>query len=143
MKTYFYAGATFQQVIRTNGDEEAETIWVTKPLGTGQVLEEVNTLETPLPRDFLGSKNEKFIHVIGCRVVYKGSLVGDIMVHANFVNRNPSMDSFICFANEYLPVYKTYDYTNCRRPTFKVRFTDMNQNEIIPDSFLLELMLEF
>ena len=104
-----------------------------------------NTLETCLPRDFLASKNEKFIHVIGCKVIYKESLVGDLMVHGDFITQQPYMDSFVCFANTYLPNYKTYDYSRCRRPSFKVWFTGMNGNDVtdLVDNFLLELMLEF
>ena len=101
-----------------------------------------NTLEFNLPTEFITSRNERYIHVINCRCLYQGYLVGDAELHASFVQRNNYFDSFITFTNTYLTQYKKYEFVGTN-PYVKVWFTDMDGNKIDVEKFKLELMLEY
>ena len=101
-----------------------------------------NTEVSKFPIDFLGSKNEKIIQVKWCRALYNGKLVGDILVHADFVQRDPYLDHFICFTNtsDSQKYIAKYNYVGTK-PEFRVWFTDMSGNNINVDSFVLSLLL--
>ena len=101
-----------------------------------------NTAETKLPDEFLTSKKPKYIHVLHCRCVYGDCLVGDVELHASFIQRNDYFDSFVCYTNTILTKYKKYQVTN-PRPTFKVWFTDMEGKKVDVQRFKLEMMLEY
>ena len=101
-----------------------------------------NTLETTLPDEFINSKNQKFIHVIHCRCKYNDYLVGDIKLHASFIQRHDYMDSFVCFTNTILTKYKKDEVTR-PKSTFTIWFSDMDGNTVGVQNFILELMLEY
>jgi hypothetical protein len=54
-------------------------------------------------------------------------LVGDIQVHADFIERNHDLDYFACFTNTQLTKYKKWEVLSPRQ-TFKIWFTDMEGN---------------
>ena len=101
-----------------------------------------NTETSRFPIDFLQSKNDKIIQVKWCRALYNGKLVGDILVHADFVQRDAYLDHFICFTNtsDSQKYIAKYNYIG-NKPEFKVWFTDMSGNKINVDSFVLSLLL--
>lgn len=101
-----------------------------------------NTLKTKFPIDFRQSRNEKFIQVKWCKALYNGKLVGDIMVHADFIQRDGYLDNFICFTNtgESQKYIAKYNYIGTN-PEFNIWFTDMQGNYINVDSFVLSLLL--
>ena len=101
-----------------------------------------NTLETKFPIDFIQSRKEKYIEVKWCRALYNDKLVGDIMVHADFVQRDGYLDNFICFTNtgESQKYIAKYNFIGTNQ-TFKVWFTDMKENKIDVDAFVLSLLL--
>ena len=101
-----------------------------------------NTFTTRFPIDFLQSKNEKIIQVKNCRALYNGKLVGDIMLHASFIQRDGYLDNFVCFTNtgDSQKYIAKYNYIGTH-PDFNVWFTDMNGNIINVDSFVLSLLL--
>lgn len=101
-----------------------------------------NALDSVFPSEFVYSTNPKFIHVQHCRAIFKDYLVGDIELHASFVQRNAYADSFICFTNTQLTKYKKYEYMSTK-PTFKLWFTDMNNKPVNVSNFKLEMMLEY
>ena len=88
-----------------------------------------NTLTSRFPIDFLQSKNDKYIEIKWCRALYNSKLVGDVMVHASFVQRDGYLDNFICFTN-------TGDSQK-----YISKFTDMKGNKIDVDAFVLSLLL--
>lgn len=98
--------------------------------------------ERKWPHEFVFSKNPKFVHVIHCRCLFSNAMVGDVMLHASFVERDNYLDSFICFTNTILTKYKKYEVTRPKE-TFKIWFTDLNGNLINVQQFVLELMLEY
>lgn len=69
-------------------------------------------------------------------------MVGDVELHANFIERDNYLDSFVCFTNTILTKYKKYEVTK-PKDSFKIWFTDLMGNLIDVQQFVLELMLEF
>ena len=101
-----------------------------------------NTLTSRFPIDFLQSKNDKYIEIKWCRALYNSKLVGDVMVHASFVQRDGYLDNFICFTNtgDSQKYISKYQYIGTK-PEFTVWFTDMKGNKIDVDAFVLSLLL--
>ena len=100
-----------------------------------------NQLNNEFPPDFMASKNKRFIVVEQCKALYSGILIGDIILHADFIERDHYLDYACCFVNEQ-PNRDTakYEYKGYRKD-FKLWFTDMNNNSINVDCFMLRLLL--
>ena len=100
-----------------------------------------NQLNNEFPPDFMASKNKRFIVVEQCKALYSGILIGDIILHADFIERDHYLDYACCFVNEQ-PNRDTakYEYKGYRK-NFKLWFTDMNNNSINVDCFMLRLLL--
>ena len=100
-----------------------------------------NQLENEFPPDFMASRNKRFIVVEQCKALYSGILIGDIILHADFIERDHYLDYACCFVNEQ-PNRDTakYEYKGYRK-NFKLWFTDMNNNAIDVDCFMLRLLL--
>ena len=92
------------------------------------------------PCEFIQSKNPKIIKVISCKLIYNKYLVGDVKVHASFIERDHYDDYFCVFANQNNNYVKKYEYTSLKQD-FDIWFTDLDSNKIEPDSFLLKLLL--
>ncbi len=101
-----------------------------------------DSLYNSFPVEFTCSREPKFIHIQHCRAVFKDYLVGDIELHASFIQRNGYCDNFVCFTNFTMTKYKKYEYTGTR-PDFRIWFTDMNGNPVTVQNFKLEMMLEY
>ena len=102
----------------------------------------VNETESKFPIDFAQSKNDKYIQVKWCKAIYEGELVGDIMVHASFIQRDGYLDNFVCFTNtgESQKYIAKYQYVGTNQ-NFKIWFTDMAGNKVDVDRFVLSLLL--
>ena len=100
-----------------------------------------NQLENEFPPDFMASSNRRFIVVEQCKALYSGILIGDIILHADFIERDHYLDYACCFVNEQ-PNRDTakYEYKGYRK-NFKLWFIDMNNNPINVDCFMLRLLL--
>ena len=100
-----------------------------------------NTLQTDFPPEFVCSKNQRFIVIEQCKAIYNNTLIGDIIMHADFIERDHFCDYSACFVNEQ-PNRDTakYEYNGTKKQ-FNVWFTDMNLNEISVDKFMLRLLL--
>lgn len=96
------------------------------------------------PCEFIQSKNPKIIKVISCKLIYNKYLVGDVKVHASFIERDHYDDYFCVMANDPVSYVKKYDYTSLKQD-FEIWFTDMEGVKIDPDkvSFILELLLVY
>ena len=101
-----------------------------------------NQMVSKFPIDFAQSKHDKYIQVKWCKAIYEGELVGDIMVHASFVQRDGYLDNFICFTNtgESQKYVAKYSYVGTNQQ-FYIWFTDMQGNPVNVDSFVLSLLL--
>lgn len=103
----------------------------------------VNQFENKFPPEFIASRNKKWIVVEECKAQYKGSLVGDVILHADFIQRDHYMDYACCFINEEANRDTAkYEY-NSTKQTFKLWFTDLKGNSVDNDidAFALRLLL--
>ena len=100
----------------------------------------VNQNEFDLPLDFVSSKNDKYIVVQYCACTYKQYLIGDVCLHSNLVQRDDYLDSFIMLANKRQTRYRKYKYIGSQRK-LRVWFSDIAGNEIVPDAFILSMLL--
>jgi hypothetical protein len=105
-----------------------------------------NTFETYFPAEFRSSRNNKWIEVRECRIKYKGKLIGDVCMHADFIERDHYLDYFCTFVNDFANTrYKKFAYYGTKQ-SFKIWFTTLDQKPLeidTPDdlSFVLELLL--
>ena len=100
-----------------------------------------NTSQTDFPPEFVGSRNQRYIVIEQCKAIYNDTLIGDIIMHADFIERDHYCDYAACFVNEQ-PNRDTakYEYNGTKKQ-FKVWFTDMDLNEVTVDQFMLRLLL--
>lgn len=94
------------------------------------------------PPEFIQSKNKKYINVISCKLKYKDYLVGDVKVHASFIERDHYDDYFCIMANQSNSYVKRYEYKS-QTQEFKIWFTNLDGDEITPDSFIIEMLLTY
>ena len=101
----------------------------------------VNQLENEFPPDFMASKNKRFIVVEQCKALYNDKLIGDIILHADFIERDHYLDYSCCFVNEQ-PNRDTakYEYKGYKK-RFNLWFSDMGLKPVDVDSFCLRLLL--
>ena len=100
-----------------------------------------NKLVNEFPPDFIASKNKKYIVVEQVKALYNDKLIGDIIMHADFIERDHYLDYACCFVNEQ-PNRDTakYEYKGYKQ-SFKLWFTDMNLKPVDVDCFCLRLLL--
>ena len=100
-----------------------------------------NKLINEFPPDFIASKNNKYIIVEQVKALYNDKLIGDIIMHADFIERDHYLDYSCCFVNEQ-PNRDTakYEYKGYKQ-NFKLWFTDMNLNPVNVDCFCLRILL--
>ena len=79
-----------------------------------------------LPSEFVASKNERYIVIEQVRAVLNGSLVGDLIMNADFIERDHYLNYAACFVNDQ-PNKDTAKYKiNSRRNSFNLWFTHLN-----------------
>ena len=100
-----------------------------------------NKTKNEFPPDFVASKNKRYIIVEQVKALYNNTLIGDIILHADFIERDHYLDYACCFVNEQ-PNKDTakYEYKGYRKD-FNLWFTDMKMNPIDVDCFCLRLLL--
>ena len=101
-----------------------------------------STAENKYPPEFLASKNPRYVKVIQCKAKYNGYLVGDIMVHASFIEFDHFLDHFCVFTNENRLEPKVYRITTVN-PSFRIWFTTIDGKKIEPEDMPFVLELEF
>lgn len=97
-------------------------------------------IDNKFPCEFIQSKNNKYIKVISCKLKYKNYLVGDVKVHASFIERDHYDDYFCIMANQDNGYVKKYQYISYTQD-FQIWFTNLEGKKIKPDSFILEMLL--
>ena len=53
-----------------------------------------------LPPEFIACRNPKWIVIEECKATFKSALVGDVIMHADFIQRDHYLDYACCFVNE-------------------------------------------
>ena len=100
-----------------------------------------SSFENEFPPDFVASKNKRVIVVEQCKALYNDKLVGDIILHADFIERDHYLDYACCFVNEQ-PNRDTakYEYKGYKK-NFKLWFSDMGGKAVDVSKFCLRLLL--
>ena len=94
------------------------------------------------PPEFIASRNPKWIVIEECKATMKDTLVGDVVLHADFIHRDHYLDYACCFVNEEANKDTAkYEYDNSTRPTFKLWFTDLHGDPVEMDAFVFRSLL--
>ena len=100
-----------------------------------------NQFENTFPPEFMASKNKRFIVVEECKAVLKDVLVGVVIMHADFIQRDHYMDYACCFVNEEANRDTAkYDYKGYQK-NFKIWFTDLSLQPVEVKKFTLRMWL--
>ena len=102
-----------------------------------------DTLHSYFPPEFVHARGKKYIVVRGCWGTVKGYMVGDLMLHADFIKRDAYLDSFVNIVNTINNGSNPdkYEYPEMSSKDFNVWFTDLSGNAVTVDSFVLKLLL--
>lgn len=96
--------------------------------------------EFQLPLEFVSSRNKRYIVVQYVGAIVKDTLVGDLMVHSDIVQQYGYCDNFIMLANRRQTKYRKYLFLGHER-NYKIWFTDLYGNVIVPSAFILSCLL--
>ena len=97
--------------------------------------------EFTLPLEFVSSRNKKYIVIQYVGAIVKDFLVGDLMVHSDMVQLDAYCDSFIMLANKRQTKYRKYEFFSSNKRDYKIWFTDLYGNSIIPSAFIMSCLL--
>ena len=105
-----------------------------------------NTLESTFPPEFIAARGKKYIVVRYCAASIgdDGYMPYDLCLHADFICRDEYLDHFVDIVNVIDSGSKPskYEYPENGKKTFRVWFTDINNNPInLPIDFVLKLLL--
>ena len=105
-----------------------------------------NTLESTFPPEFVAARGKKYIVVRYCVVTIGDDayMPYDLCLHADFICRDDYLDHFVDIVNVIDSGSKPskYEYPENGKKTFRVWFTDINNNPInLPVDFVLKLLL--
>ena len=101
--------------------------------------------ETELPPEFVNAIGRKFIEVRLCWGTVDNYLVGDLMLHADWIKRDYYLDHFVNIVNVingggHPDKYEVSDFPIKK---IKIWFTDLKGNVVVPDAFVLKLLLMY
>ena len=99
--------------------------------------------ENAFPIEFANAVGDKWIEVRYCFAVFEKYLVSDIVLHADFIKRDAYLDhavSVINFINNGARPDK-YQFPEGAYKRFRIWFTDLNGNRVVPDSFQMKMLL--
>ena len=94
------------------------------------------------PPEFIASRNPKWIVIEECKATMKDALVGDVLLHADFIHRDHYLDYACCFVNEEANKDTAkYELDAQIRSTFKLWFTDLHGEMVDMDAFVFRALL--
>ena len=121
-KTYFWVSKYTSDEVK-NGKTDSQTFTFT------------------FPPEFIASRNNKWIVIEECKAIFKNQLVGDVLLHADFIHRDHFLDYSCCFVNEEANKDTAkYEY-NSTKPIFKLWFTDLHGEIVDMDAFVFRALL--
>ena len=99
--------------------------------------------ENEFPPEFVNARGQKYIVVRLCWATVDNYLVGDLMLHADWIKRDAYLDHFVNIVNVINSADKPdkYEYPECGPKNFRLWFTDLKNNVVTPDAFVLKLLL--
>ena len=93
------------------------------------------------PPEFVASRNPKWIVIEECKAIFKNQLVGDVLLHADFIHRDHYLNYACCFVNEEANKDTAkYEY-NSNVARFELWFTDLHGNHVDMDGFVFRSLL--
>ena len=101
--------------------------------------------ENTLPPEFVDAKGEKFIEVRYCYATFDNYLVADAVLHSDLIKRDAYLDSSVSVINVLNNGAKPdkYLYPEGSNRKFKIWFTNLNGEQIVPDAFQMKMLLIF
>ena len=99
--------------------------------------------ENTLPPEFADARGEKFIEVRYCYATFDNYLVADAVLHTDLIKRDAYLDSSVSVINVLNNGAKPdkYLYPEGASRKFKVWFTNLNGEKIVPDAFQMKMLL--
>ena len=93
------------------------------------------------PPEFVASRNPRWIVIEECKAIFKNQLVGDVLLHADFIHRDHYLNYACCFVNEEANKDTAkYEY-NSTVATFTLWFTDLHGELVDMDAFVFRSLL--
>ena len=94
------------------------------------------------PPELVASRNPKWIVIEECKATMKDALVGDVILHADFIHRDHYLDYACCFVNEEANKDTAkYELDSQLHKTFKLWFTDLHNDIVEMDAFVFRSLL--
>ena len=127
-----------------NNKQTKTYFWVSKntsdEIKNGKL--DAKTFTFKLPPEFIASRNQKWIVIEECKAIFKNQLVGDVLLHADFIHRDHYLDYACCFVNEEANKDTAkYEMNSLTKPTFKLWFTDLYGDIVDMDAFVFRALL--
>ena len=121
-KTYFWVSKETSQEFKSGKDSQQFTF--------------------NFPPEFVASRNPKWIVIEECKATMKDALVGDVILHADFIHRDHYLDYACCFVNEEANKDTAkYELDSQIRQSFKLWFTDLHGEIVDMDAFVFRALL--
>ena len=133
-KTYFWVSKETSREYLSNS--------AATPMGSGSGSSDTRKFTYTFPPEFIASRNPKWIVIEECKAVLKNQLVGDVILHADFIHRDHYLDYACCFVNEEANKDTAkYELDNQLHKTFKLWFTDLHNDIVEMDAFVFRSLL--
>ena len=116
--------------------------WISKETCT-PVSSSPGVWSCTLPPEFIACRKPKWIVIEECKATFKSALVGDVIMHADFIQRDHYLDYACCFVNEDRRDLAKYEIApGFCPPTFKIWFTDLHGEIVDVDAFVVRAQLQ-
>ena len=133
-KTYFWVSKETSQEFKSG--KESQTFTPASPDA------QTSGWTFNFPPEFVASRNPKWIVIEECKATMKDALVGDVLLHADFIHRDHYLDYACCFVNEEANKDTAkYELDAQTRATFKLWFTDLHGEIVDLDAFVFRALL--
>ena len=133
-----------QGTTKTSSFNDTKTyFWVSKETSREYLSGAADTRKFTFtfPPEFVASRNPKWIVIEECKAIFKNQLVGDVLLHADFIHRDHYLNYACCFVNEEANKDTAkYEY-NSNIATFTLWFTDLHGELVDMDAFVFRSLL--
>ncbi len=101
--------------------------------------------ENELPPEFVNARGDKWIEVRYCFATFDKYLVADVVLHSDFIKRDSYLDHAVSVINVLNNGAKPdkYLYPEGSSKKFKIWFTNLKGERVIPDSFQMKMLLTY
>lgn len=101
--------------------------------------------ENEFPPEFVNARGDKWIEVRYCFATFDKYLVADVVLHSDFIKRDSYLDHAVSVINVLNNGAKPdkYLYPEGSSKKFKIWFTNLKGERVIPDSFQMKMLLTY